>query len=636
MEQMKKFNLHSLLVLIILLTFISCYSYGQLNFTVNSLADDEHSYAYDNPDTPDIDESMDGTCKDELGRCTLNAALGEAANMNSTVNITFSVEGTINLRSGIYISPGSTIDGGHKITLHSDTECMSIDSNTTVKRLTFEAAYVGLTVDGRKNQVGGLGNGNIFINCYTGLVIGGDSNAVINNYFGIDSNKALHPNTIGLIISGSGNMIGTSTICGSSVAGIIISVGELNVIYGNLIGTTDDGTTGYGNQQGVVIEGSARNSINSNWISGNTLHGIFISGAPPESNSPSTFIESNTIGLDLSGQLAIPNGNGIVITNAAWLTDIQKNIIAGNNQNGILIFSSSDTSEIKYLLIRDNKIGVNSSLIKFPNSTGISIVGNVNGVTIGSDVDGSYTPNTIIGNSSAGIVVKSGYGFSPNSIEFRKNIIKQNGITNLVVDTLSNNRIKPPYGLSLNGNTLAGIHDLPNVLIDVYKANRSEGPPSAYEWLGSTTTAGNGVFSFDIIDPLVEAVSVTATTKDGFPTSKSSAFAFLDLLTGIGDEVALPTEFALKQNYPNPFNPTTSISFDLPKNAIVTLKVYDVLGQEVFKLLDHEFLQAGKQDIKFNASNLTSGIYFYRIVTQSGENNNGEKFDDVKKMVLLK
>ena len=119
---MKKFNLHFYILLFMLLMGFASYSFGQLNFTVNSLADDSLSYPWDNPDTPDIDESTDGICKDEAGRCTLAAAIGEAANMNSTVNLTFNVEGTINLRYGIYLSPGSTIDGDRKITLHSNTE----------------------------------------------------------------------------------------------------------------------------------------------------------------------------------------------------------------------------------------------------------------------------------------------------------------------------------------------------------------------------------------------------------------------------------------------------------------------------------------------------------------------------------
>jgi len=101
--------------------------------------------------------------------------------------------------------------------------------------------------------------------------------------------------------------------------------------------------------------------------------------------------------------------------------------------------------------------------------------------------------------------------------------------------------------------------------------------------------------------------------------------------TGVNNIVAtLPDDFILYQNYPNPFNPVTKISFDLPKDAKIKLIVYDILGREVTRLLNSEFLQAGKHIINFDAMkyNLASGVYFYRI--ESGD------FNAVKKMILIK
>ncbi len=85
--------------------------------------------------------------------------------------------------------------------------------------------------------------------------------------------------------------------------------------------------------------------------------------------------------------------------------------------------------------------------------------------------------------------------------------------------------------------------------------------------------------------------------------------------------------FALKQNYPNPFNPTTEISFDVPKESRVKLSVYNALGQKVADLLN-EKLSAGTHHVRFDGSNLTSGIYFYRM------QSNG--FTAIKKMILMK
>jgi flagellar hook assembly protein FlgD len=70
-------------------------------------------------------------------------------------------------------------------------------------------------------------------------------------------------------------------------------------------------------------------------------------------------------------------------------------------------------------------------------------------------------------------------------------------------------------------------------------------------------------------------------------------------------------DFILHQNYPNPFNPVTTIKFDLPKEGIVKFKIYDILGKEVYSL--NEIRQAGYHNITFNGSNLSSGIYFYKI-----------------------
>jgi hypothetical protein len=90
---------------------------------------------------------------------------------------------------------------------------------------------------------------------------------------------------------------------------------------------------------------------------------------------------------------------------------------------------------------------------------------------------------------------------------------------------------------------------------------------------------------------------------------------------------SLPKEYALGQNYPNPFNPTTTIEFNLPKNEYATVKVYNMLGQEIETLVNG-IQDAGKYTIRFDASRFTSGVYFYRM--QSGQ------FSQTKKMILVK
>ena len=99
------------------------------------------------------------------------------------------------------------------------------------------------------------------------------------------------------------------------------------------------------------------------------------------------------------------------------------------------------------------------------------------------------------------------------------------------------------------------------------------------------------------------------------------------LPTSVENDKTLATEFELAQNYPNPFNPGTKISWRSPVSSHQTLKIYDVLGNEVATLIN-EFKPAGRYEVEFDASSLSSGIYFYRLKT-------GE-FNETKKLILLR
>jgi hypothetical protein len=96
---------------------------------------------------------------------------------------------------------------------------------------------------------------------------------------------------------------------------------------------------------------------------------------------------------------------------------------------------------------------------------------------------------------------------------------------------------------------------------------------------------------------------------------------------GIDDEGFVLTEYVLDQNYPNPFNPKTNFRFNIPSAGITTLKIYNLLGQEVAVVLD-EYMNPGSYDVPFDASGLASGIYLYRIRVND--------FTSSKKMILLK
>ncbi|MBI1806427.1 MAG: T9SS type A sorting domain-containing protein [Ignavibacteria bacterium] len=122
-----------------------------------------------------------------------------------------------------------------------------------------------------------------------------------------------------------------------------------------------------------------------------------------------------------------------------------------------------------------------------------------------------------------------------------------------------------------------------------------------------------------------------ASTHDGSVQVYDSEVKSITLSTESFPNV--PRDFALHQNYPNPFNPITRIEFDLPIQSIVTIKIFNILGQEVASLVDHQEYVAGKHALTLNASNLASGLYFYRFFAL-GEDKH--EFHETRKMVLMK
>ncbi len=120
----------------------------------------------------------------------------------------------------------------------------------------------------------------------------------------------------------------------------------------------------------------------------------------------------------------------------------------------------------------------------------------------------------------------------------------------------------------------------------------------------------------------------------------SGAYCLTEFPVGIKDENNIPRKFELAQNYPNPFNPETVIRYTLPSSvkgetANVKLIVFDVLGREVATLVNKE-QSAGSYEVQFDASNLTSGIYFYKLHASDPASSTGHGFVKTMKMVLIK
>jgi hypothetical protein len=206
-------------------------------------------------------------------------------------------------------------------------------------------------------------------------------------------------------------------------------------------------------------------------------------------------------------------------------------------------------------------------------------------------------------------------------------------------DLVGNTGIVNLYGLSINplNGQLWGISV---TAASVYKISKQSGSSVLVGSTGLTVTpdicfdsqgklyAINGIGN-QVCNLLTIDTSTGAGTLIG-SIGKRSVGGLAISPQPIGVEILsseIPNKYELYQNYPNPFNPVTRIKFDLPKQSLVKITVYDVTGQEVLLLVNQK-MDAGRYSVSWNAVNYSSGIYFYRI--ESGE------FTVTKKMILIK
>ncbi len=200
-----------------------------------------------------------------------------------------------------------------------------------------------------------------------------------------------------------------------------------------------------------------------------------------------------------------------------------------------------------------------------------------------------------------------------------------------------------------------GIHELTNIegffasTQQIFKSGDLK-PPSiggnnnasadiALDWAGNIIWFENSNEEIFMIAPPRQGSSITLTTR-GYDT------IFVATALSVGSNNNVPAEFSLHQNYPNPFNPATTIKYQIPlktlyaegipsgqwgsregEGARVTLKVYDALGREVATLVNEQ-QEAGNYSVEFNASQFSSGIYFYTL--RSGN------FVETRKMIVTK
>jgi subtilisin family serine protease len=185
---------------------------------------------------------------------------------------------------------------------------------------------------------------------------------------------------------------------------------------------------------------------------------------------------------------------------------------------------------------------------------------------------------------------------------------------------IDNNEANPTFSKNTKWNWLSGgnvflNHDTTDISFVVANGPFSVAPNSRVR-IGMAMIAGNSLADLQ--------------RNSDFAAAK---WPNLEPVTGVKQSsLSVPKSFLLRQNYPNPFNPTTTISYDLPRASLITLSIFNVLGQHVATLID-KTQSAGTYTATFNANNLGSGVYFYRLTALS---NGATVFNDVKKLVLIK
>ncbi|MGA2669240.1 MAG: T9SS type A sorting domain-containing protein [Ignavibacteria bacterium] len=143
-------------------------------------------------------------------------------------------------------------------------------------------------------------------------------------------------------------------------------------------------------------------------------------------------------------------------------------------------------------------------------------------------------------------------------------------------------------------------------------------------WHVMTTGGISAISHLDVYKEANNVIHAYAVAGDGSCLRLRDSTLFLGVNNNNSN---VPSEYALEQNFPNPFNPSTTIKYALPRSSNVMLKIYDMLGNEV-RTVVNEFKPAGSYSVNFDASSLSSGVYFYKIV--AGD------FTDAKKMTLVK
>lgn len=190
----------------------------------------------------------------------------------------------------------------------------------------------------------------------------------------------------------------------------------------------------------------------------------------------------------------------------------------------------------------------------------------------------------------------------------------------------------PVFTKEPENNTVVPVHNVPVYYKFQYEAEDADGDSLIFSLVkgpSGSSISTSGLFLWaPVPEQAGQTYNVIVLVTDSIDSVTSTrTLKVADTVTSVGKEPELPNKYELMQNYPNPFNPTTTIEFEIPKQTYVSLEVFNLLGQHV-ALLINKYMPAGRYTINFDAKNLQSGIYFYKLTTN--------EITITKKMALIK
>ena len=429
----------------------------------------------------------------------------------------------------------------------------------------------------------------------------------------------------------------------------------------------------------IFYGGSSMDNIADVTLYGTCNLGISVSGAGDVNNDGYDDVIVGAYSCDFNTGRAFIYYGGNSMDNTADLS--MEGEPGGNNFFGYSVSSAGDVNNDGYGDVVVGAYGYNSNTGRAYVYYGGSSMDNVADVTITGEGNGNYfgyfVSNAIDANNDGyGDVVVGAYGYNSNTGRAYV-YYGESSMDNVADVTITGEGTGNHFGRSVSGagdvnndgydDVIVGAYEYPNNgKVYIYSEPNAPLPVELVSFIATkvecyvvleweTTTEINN-YGFEVLRSVRNGdyeFETIGFVKGAGNSNLPNTYSFTDENPPIGKvkyrlkqinidgnfelsnivevEISLPTEFNLFQNYPNPFNPTTVISFELPERSSVNLLIFNAVGQKVEELINEE-KAPGYYKINFDANNLSSGVYLYKLKATS-ENNT---FIQLRKMILVK